>query len=440
MAIFKKLNIGDAVATSGTRSFRKLTTEDPTLPVWDGVDLTGTTWTIKSGWSAEAGYGEFDVNGKQCVLTGVAVRFNYYSLCVGYAVANSVGTPYTSANSLCWNGGLETTVYGSITDTTKELEFSFTGGADTTNTDLINWLLENAELTSHTMPEPGLPIWNGTDLTGTEWFIPAGWTAEVEYGVFDVQIYRSLWPGDKFHIGYYGYSPEADCVTIVGPSVVQPHYNHSQIILNISGGTDVTNPRLIDWLLQNAELTSHQYPIKGFWRLNDTITKLPDEYIDADRINIEFQDMYKVKSAIQILTGLNFDGGGEVLAYDITAIYGFTKKIWSNEGYRDVAFLSSSATNKAGEDVTAFFYKWLTTNATKQGQITFTISGKTYKADNWMHWSQWVGSKYNTDGYTPAAGINVTYINDKNGNGVYANGEPLDKTDLIIAGYDYVLA
>lgn len=52
---FTKLNIGDVVSTSGTRVFKKLSTEEPDpRPVWDGKTLTGTTWYIRGGYAPRA--------------------------------------------------------------------------------------------------------------------------------------------------------------------------------------------------------------------------------------------------------------------------------------------------------------------------------------------------------------------------------------------------
>lgn len=161
MAIFKKLNIGEAVATSGTRCFKKLTTaevtpDDPTLPIWNGTDLKGTTWKIPdSGWTAEAGYGEFDVIGKLNYL----VDYDFRMFRIGYAVQSAHSTPFIAADNICWD-----TVFAdgsvrcaSIDNNRNDdgillvdtYEFTFTGGTDVTNPRLIDWLLENGRLTSH---------------------------------------------------------------------------------------------------------------------------------------------------------------------------------------------------------------------------------------------------------------------------------------------------
>ena len=70
-------------------------------------------------------------------------------------------------------------------------------------------------------------------------------------------------------------------------------------------------------------------------------------------------------------------------------------------------------------------------------EITFTISGVTYKSEAGWDWSRWIGSQYNT--------INA-YINDSVGSIVVNEKEilyesrSLEGKDQIIAGYAYVLS
>lgn len=152
MAIFKKLTVGDTVATSGARVFKKLTTEEPTpsKPVWNGTDLTGTEWHIPQGWTAEAGYGVFDVSGGLTYLVGDSNNTTHTmtSLYIGFELP-MFGDPYASSNTITCRlvGGGSPTILGE--DNIFALNLTFTGGTDLTNTSLINWLLENGELISH---------------------------------------------------------------------------------------------------------------------------------------------------------------------------------------------------------------------------------------------------------------------------------------------------
>lgn len=160
MAIFKKLSVGDTVATSGTRVFKKLLTEAPSLPIWNGTDLKDTVWVIQSGWTAEAGYGEFDVS---CRTGGYAFNAGwgdpvYEQFCIGYYFSDAI-TSYATADRLCWRRmGMLT----GFSDTAAEKPISFIGGTDTTNPRLIDWLLENATLTSHQLDIVGTWVFNDT--------------------------------------------------------------------------------------------------------------------------------------------------------------------------------------------------------------------------------------------------------------------------------------
>lgn len=191
--------------------------------------------------------------------------------------------------------------------------------------------------------------------------------------------------------------------------------------------------------------TGKYYPIQGLWRLNDTITKLPEEYNGTgDRIYIDFDYGSTVnRQSMSIETGLNFDDGGEVLVYNgLDYAYGFTRKIWSNDNRRNLMFTKSIAINSAGEDVSAILYNWLTANGEKQGQITFSINGKTYQAYNLMNWMQWTRSYYNADGYETSYSLvaNPYYVVVKGDERVYTDSGAVHSSDAIIAGYNYILA
>lgn len=165
MRIFTKLNVGDTVASSGTRVFKKLTTEEP-LPIWNGTDLTGTKWKIKSGWSAEAGYGEFDVGGISWDIEG-KVGAGYTRLCIGYSTDSPIpdSTLFPATNSIVFRSLFN----GIMSDTTVGRSFSFTYGTDLTNKSLINWLLENGELTSHTYVPVTAGLYDANDNLVASW-------------------------------------------------------------------------------------------------------------------------------------------------------------------------------------------------------------------------------------------------------------------------------
>ena len=115
--------------------------------------------------------------------------------------------------------------------------------------------------------EDELPVWNGTDLNGTTWNIPIGFTATSGYGIFDVNfdgvVQGNELDSTQLAIGYdynfdAGLSPRENIVSIL------PQYgalsNLGSFTATFTGGTDATNTSLISWLKANGELTSHQMP------------------------------------------------------------------------------------------------------------------------------------------------------------------------------------
>lgn len=151
---FTKLSLSDIVATSGGKSFRKLSTELPTpnLPEWNGTDLKGTSWDVLSGWSAISGYGRFNVYGDVTYQNGNIVEIPMEGFCVGYSFKDTgfgIPEPSSQANTICLAWYLDI-------PNTERFTVNFTGGADVTNTSLISWLKQYGKLTSHSMPEATL--------------------------------------------------------------------------------------------------------------------------------------------------------------------------------------------------------------------------------------------------------------------------------------------
>lgn len=127
--IFTKLNLADIVATSGGKSFRKLSTEKPL------TDLRGTTWEVLKYWKATAGYGTYSINGAVTYQGNVA-NYPFEKLKIG-------GKYYDSGAS-----GTQADIIGVADErknhieiaTSKSFTITFVGGADVTNADLIAWL------------------------------------------------------------------------------------------------------------------------------------------------------------------------------------------------------------------------------------------------------------------------------------------------------------
>ena len=191
------------------------------------------------------------------------------------------------------------------------------------------------------------------------------------------------------------------------------------------------------------------FVINGTYLLNDTITELPIVYEDGEDIGKQTAvriGFCEGRGAYRYGFATVLDNEEKKLQYGAIIPlneYSFETNSWRNDRNRYVTFNNQTAENIANEDITQIFYEWLTANATKQGQITFTIDGITYTADEGMCWGQWINSTYNTAGY-----INVVTINDfiSKGDNYIATAVSdgttdyrVKKSDVIIAGYNYAL-
>ena len=104
------------------------------------TDLTNTTWNIPAGWTASAGYGQFNVTNIMYETGGIGKIFY-----IGYEFNPVEGSISGKANIAGNN------VYGTVSNT-NGFSLKITGGADATNTKLISWLQENGTLVTSKAP------------------------------------------------------------------------------------------------------------------------------------------------------------------------------------------------------------------------------------------------------------------------------------------------
>lgn len=157
--IFTKLNLADIVATSGGKSFRKLSTEE-SIPVWNGTDLTDTTWvfgnTLISNYKTSFSYSinwDYVINYDGTTETGTNTAFALtYSGGSCYFPSTGAGACNLVDGHLLYYGyNKAPKVSSSSYPNFESFTVTFTGGQDVTNANLISWLKANATLTSHTM-------------------------------------------------------------------------------------------------------------------------------------------------------------------------------------------------------------------------------------------------------------------------------------------------
>lgn len=249
------ISLGDSIITPSCPFYLKITGgEDVTntsLIAWlsaygaqlQVTNLTDTAWYVPSGWQAEAGYGQFAITG----LYNGAYELGFID--IGYYATDA------EENGIDLNGVPHRN--------TKDFTLNITGGADVQNVALIAWL------TAY-----GIQL-KVTDLTNTTWHVPAGWEAEAGYGKFEVDCYNDYGDGNEFYIGYYdslgmgNATATADKVGIFASGYpISTPSNTNSFTVTFTGGTDVTNTKLIDWLskygeLQTAETTDIQIAYNG---------------------------------------------------------------------------------------------------------------------------------------------------------------------------------
>lgn len=100
-------------------------------------NLSDTTWTVASGWEAEAGYGEFDLIGT-CNHDGY--DYSLSPFCIGYYIDFQMFSLESLANSIVCNSNPDSIV------SSDNFILTIEGGTDTTNPKLIAWLSRYGKL------------------------------------------------------------------------------------------------------------------------------------------------------------------------------------------------------------------------------------------------------------------------------------------------------
>lgn len=161
-----------------------------------------------------------------------------------------------------------------------------------------------------------------TDLTGTTWDIPVGWTATAGYGSFSVNYDFSL--NDAYHytdltslqIGYTfdDVAPTAvDSGNLIFPvqqadniiftkttDVAYRGYSTIPFSITFTGGTDVTNTDLISWLYANGELHKGEIDLSAYQtKTDESLVTLSKEIVGA--INEVEQSVANAHSELQLI-------------------------------------------------------------------------------------------------------------------------------------------
>lgn len=255
----------------------------------------------------------------------------------------------------------------------------------------------------------GLPIWNGTDLTGTTWYVPSGWLATAGYGKFNVNCNTTDSSGEEFYIGYYDAmgmgvaEPTANRVGIFtsGFPIYTPP-NTKDFTITFTGGTDATNTALISWLKQYGQLTSHQMQqeqedeLQGTWVFNDTLT------LDTTvNYSVNFTSNGVSYTALTVWHGDTVMPRPKGLYFANSDVeFEVYYSGWHEQIYKTITITSKLSEVENGDALLI----WLKANATKQSAttptlITFTVGTTTYQAEEGMTWYEYCNSDYNTTGF-----------------------------------------
>lgn len=131
---------------------------ESSLPVWNGTDLTGTTWEFDPrNFKATASYGIFNVNGhinhhfvNSDGTPSSISSYDFDQILIGYQ-GNYNKSYGAKANYVSYKTSGSNYVYRAITNYHQYAQITFTNGTDATKTSLISWIKQYGTLTSHTM-------------------------------------------------------------------------------------------------------------------------------------------------------------------------------------------------------------------------------------------------------------------------------------------------
>jgi hypothetical protein len=213
-----------------------------------------------------------------------------------------------------------------------------------------------------------------TNLTGTTWRLPIGWECDAGVGKFRIEG-ECQWkhidansPGltdpVRFWLGYNSDGEAvANCFTtytdsLGGVTGVYNITNDCEITkFAITGGEDVTNPTLIDWLYKYCRPAMPTAMMKGVWILNSYENlALGDQSVSQDvNYTIDGIDYYRIWYTI---------GSSWNTLYLRSDVDGASKTIYSDEPHNwkrlELDF------GDAPQVVSDKFYAWFTANATKK--------------------------------------------------------------------------
>lgn len=176
----------------------------------------------------------------------------------------------------------------------------------------------------------------------------------------------------------------------------------------------------------------------GTWGSNRKLTVTADKDVTlTNSINAADQKVLDVTFAGIELTGSNTESVSDTKQVAVANITDAIFGTWSgtfnyNVAMSDVAGGTETPTPDPDDGGT--------TVEPGEGQISFTIDGVTYLADEGMTWAEWVASEYNTDGFQIVSGSLPGQLVPANVNGktvTTQDGYAIEQSTTIEADYAY---
>ena len=250
-----------------------------------------------------------------------------------------------------------------------------------------------------------------TNLSGTTWFFPSGWSANAGYGIytFDGSISYNNYTGgmdyhdiDTFQIGYNG--PESlidDSVMfqlITGTKYRLP--STSAFTLTFNSGSSLNDPDLISWVKTYGELqtngsdsgTEDNTSYVGTWLLNPTVSYDGTSTIQFDDVVGKFYGKKNSSSSSLVeydIARIELSPTGTIFnvknMYNLSSGYCYTSfgfNTWKSVYYSSTSSSTSYTTSSdlirtlviTEEPNNETFKNWLSTNATLQSTYDLSLA------------------------------------------------------------------
>lgn len=321
------------------------------------TDLTGYTWTAYSHITTPT--------------TPVTYKFNFTHYEGGNYV-NYLGLKLDN-NLVSWRVEQEGKIYlkdtyGSVDNIQRwysqsDRVINITGGKDSTNTELINWLSENGNFSLTT-----------TNLTGYKWYAKSTINFETLYGGNNYNYYFNLNFYDSSSANYikikmYSYTNNESIRYYLNESDSNQVYSGSWNVesaksIIINGGEDSTNGMLIQFMYLNGKITKTTSTMTaGDYRFNDVLSLGQNEF--TGNISINFTSNNQTFNGMRLTADTLYyvvDSNNEIEVYNIGVNW-----LVTDSDYKKI-------TINTPQEVSTDFYNWFSSNSTKEVYYTITFN------------------------------------------------------------------